>query len=267
MTFAADWLALREPADRAARDPALRRAAAAWLGAVRQPLAMDLGCGTGAMRRGLADVLPGGVRWRLVDRDAGLLALAVREGGEAVAADMARLADLPFDGVRLVTASALLDLASAGWVAALAERVAAAGAGVYATLSYDGRMAFAPERADDVAVTAAFNRHQRREKGLMGPALGPDGAGALAAALVARGYAVRVAPSPWRLGPEQAALAVAFAEGVAAAASEAGEPAAGWFQARRAAAASGLRCTVGHADLLALPPPSTQSNTTSELSA
>lgn len=262
MSFSAGWLTLREPADRAARDAGLRRAACGFL--APGDVVLDLGCGTGATRRAMAGEAPAGLRWRMVDRDPALLALAAREGGEAVEADLVGLAALPFEGVRLLTASALVDLAGADWVAALAARVADVGAGVYATLCYDGVMAWAPALGADDAVRAAFNRHQRRDKGLMGPALGPDGAGALAAALAARGYDVRVAPSPWRLGA--GALAEALAEGVAAAAAEAGEPgAAAWGQARRAeSAVSG--CVVGHVDVLALPP-STQSKTTSESSA
>lgn len=265
MSFAAEWLALREAADGAARDAALRRAAGAWLGHTPEAVVMDLGCGTGAMRRALAGVMPATAHWLLVDRDEGLLAIAAREGGQTIAADMAQMDGLPFEGVRLVTANALLDLASAAWVEALAARVAAAGAGVYVTLSYDGQMAWGPDLAEDAATAAAFNRHQRRNKGLGGPALGPDGAGALAAGLKARGYAVELAASPWRLeAPRDAALMDAFCGGVAGAAEEAGAAsAAAWLQARRAAATSTSHCIVGHVDLLALPP-STQSNTTSD---
>ena len=44
MGFSADWLALREPADHAARDGDLLAAAAQVAGAV----IVDLGCGTGS---------------------------------------------------------------------------------------------------------------------------------------------------------------------------------------------------------------------------
>lgn len=267
MSFSAAWLALREPADRRARNPDLRAAAGAFLAAVPAPLVLDLGCGTGATRRALAADAPGDARWRLVDHDAGLLAEAAREGGEPVSADLADVPALPFDGVRLVTASALLDLASAAWIEAVAARAAGAGAGVYATLSYDGQFHWEPSRSEDAEVIAAFNRHQRRDKGLGGPALGPEAPAALAAALAARGYAVRTAPSAWVLrAPADAPLLAALAEGVAAAAAEEGAAEAGaWGQARRAARA-GVSATVGHVDLLAVPP-STQSKTTSDSSA
>ncbi len=105
MSFSAAWLDLREPADRAARDPALLAAAADYLG---DGWAVDLGCGTGATAR----AFPPRARWRLVDRDAALLARARARLPEArtYALDLGALDDLPLDGARLVTCSALLDL-------------------------------------------------------------------------------------------------------------------------------------------------------------
>jgi len=258
MSFDAAWLDLREPADRDARDPGLRAAALAWLdaapggdGAAR---VIDLGCGTGALWRDFDRPRPG---WRLVDGDAGLLRLAAARcpGVETVAADLADLAAVPFDA-RLVTASALLDLASAAWLDALADRLAAAGAGFYARLSYDGTMRWSPPHPGDAAVLAAFNADQRRDKGL-GPALGPDAAAHMAAALARRGFVVRTAASPWRLDSAAAALMAALAEGVARATG-----ASAWGRSRQTARA----CAVGHLDVLALPGASAQSKTTSESS-
>jgi hypothetical protein len=168
-----------------------------------------------------------------------------------------------FDPARLVTASAFFDLVSEAWVEALVARLAGRGIGLYAALSYDGGLDWAPAFAADAEVRAAFNAHQRRDKGF-GPALGPGATEALAAALARHGYAVRRRPSPWRLGPGERALQDALVEGIAAAAGETGLAVAeSWGQARRAA--SGVSsCTVGHADLLALPPGArAQSNITS----
>jgi hypothetical protein len=210
-------------------------------------------------------VAPVALRWRLVDRDPALLRLAAERCGpraEIVAGELADLDRLPLDGVRLVTASALLDLASREWVEALAARLAAAGIGIYASLNYDGRLEWEPPRGGDAAVRAAFNAHQRREKGL-GAALGPEAAGVLARVLGRHGFAVRLAPSPWRLGPREAALHAALLDGIVAATGEMGLEAAAWGQARRTASG----CTVGHVDLLALPPgASAQSKMTSESS-
>lgn len=250
MSFSAAWLDLREPADRAARDPALLAAASAALG---PGLALDLGCGTGAMAR----ALPAAARWRLLDRDPDLLRIAATRlpGAALVRADLAD--PPPLDGVRLVTLSALLDLMPRAWIERLADRLAAARVAAYACLSYDGRIAWSPPLAEDAPVLRAFNRHQRRDKGL-GPALGPEAGPAFAAALAARGHVVRTASSPWRLGPDQAPLQAALIEGIAQAATEAGHSAAGWARSRLAAIGS---ATVGHLDMLALP--STQSKITS----
>lgn len=251
MSFDPAWLDLREPADQAARDPRLLAAAAAHLG---DGLAVDLGCGTGSTLRAFGQ--PGAAaRWRLIDHDPALLEVArtrLGHGAELHAGDLGDLAALPLAGARLVTASALLDLMPAGWILALADRLAATGAGFYAALSYDGVMAWQPPLDGDAAVTAAFNAHQRGDKGL-GPALGPDAAPAMVAALRARGFHVEMAPSPWRLGPDAVALQAALVEGIAAAAGETGlASAAAWGQARRAASATAL-ASVGHWDLLALP--------------
>lgn len=257
MSFDREWLDLRAPADAAARDPGLHDAARAYLSADPWPLALDLGAGTGATLRSFAAA---GVRWRLVDRDPELLAIAAERHPEAepVVADLARLDDLPLAGIRLVTCSALLDLAAAAWLDGLAARLAAAGTALYAALSYDGGLAFTPDHPEDAAIIAAFNRHQRGEKGLGGRALGPDAARHLAAALANRGFRVRLAASPWGLGPGP--LLAALLGGIASAAAEAGAETGRWRQAR--AAATGA--SVGHLDLFAVPPgASAQSKTTS----
>jgi SAM-dependent methyltransferase len=253
MGFSADWLALRDPADRAARDGAMLRRAAAAAGP--RPVIVDLGCGTGASWRALAPHLPPGTEWRLVDNDPALLAIAaaaVGDGARPVLADLGDLEALPLEGATLVTASALLDLVPEAWLAGLAGRLRVP---FYAVLSYDGRMAWTPPDPRDADVTAAFNRHQRGDKGL-GPALGPDAATRAATVLEAAGFTVESADSPWRIGPDMADLQRALTDGIAAAAAETGLAcAAAWGAARHAAAAATL-CEIGHRDILALPTPS-----------
>lgn len=245
MGFSADWLALREPADHAARDGGLLAEAAEVAGAV----IVDLGCGTGSTRRAFGG-LAGGAVWRMVDADEGLLRLA---GGEGHCLDLNDVQALPLDGAGLVTASALFDLVSAEWVERFVARVAGLRLPVYAALSYDGVMAWKPALPEDAAVTEAFNRHQGGDKGF-GPALGPQAADHLAAQLRAAGYAVLEADSPWWLGPAQAALQAELLVGIAQAAGEAGFAGAdAWLAARRALLGQG-ECRIGHRDLLAVPP-------------
>ncbi|SIT07608.1 Methyltransferase domain-containing protein [Roseivivax lentus] len=251
MGFSADWLALREPADHAARDAALLRRAARAAGP--DPVILDLGCGTGSTVRAMAPHLPAGTFWRLVDNDPHLLRRAADcAGGQAEtwAMDLGDLEALPLEGVTLVTASALLDLMPEAWLRDLAARVRVP---VYAALSYDGDMEWSPADAEDAAVTEAFNRHQRGDKGL-GPALGPDAVETAASAFAREGFDVQHASSPWQLGPASAALQAALVEGIAAAAAEAGAASAEAWGAMRVADAARSTCRIGHGDILAMPP-------------
>ncbi|WP_370462388.1 trans-aconitate 2-methyltransferase [Nocardiopsis sp. FR6] len=248
--FAPEWLALREGADaraRAARPPAL------LYGHGR--VVADLGCGTGSLGRWLAPRLPRPQRWVLLDRDPALLALA-REGVPAAEVvtrrvDLGALRAADLDGATLVAASALLDLCTRAEVETLAGAVVARGCPALLTLSVAGRVEFLPADPLDAAFTLAFNAHQRREG-----RLGPDAAGAAAAAFADLGYEVRTYPSPWLLGPEDAELARTWLRGWVGAAveQEPSLPGADYLERRlRACAREGARITVHHTDLLALP--------------
>lgn len=254
MSFSADWLDLRENADIAARDASMLGEVRSLLEQASAPLVVDLGSGTGSTLRAVGS---SHARWRLVDHDPVLLAEAARRSGsdiETVELDLTRTADIPLESATLVTASALFDLASASWIDALADRLAASQTGLYAALSYDGILEWVPSDPGDAAIRDAFNAHQRGEKSF-GPALGPDGAGYLADAMRKHGYNVTTARSPWRLGPADAELQRALVTGIAKAAGETGVESADAWRARRLAAASQLHCTVGHLDVLALPAP------------
>lgn len=251
MGFASDWLALREPADRRARDEALARRAAAAAGP--DPLIVDLGCGTGATWRALSPFLPDGARWRFVDNDPELLKMAVAAAGDAaepVEADIADLAALPLDGATLVTASALLDLVSESWLDGLVARIDVP---FYAALSYCGTMLWTPDNPLDDTVTRFFNRHQHGDKGL-GSALGPEAADYAASVFAKAGFEVHQADSPWRLGPAMATLQRELTDGIAAAAAEAGIGDAEAWGRHRHEVAGRSYCEIGHRDLLVLPP-------------
>jgi hypothetical protein len=273
--FSPEWLALREPADARARAGALEVALASAM-AARGPtpgttwVAVDLASGTGANVRHLAPRLPGPQRWRLLDADPRLLERARERCTGLRAADgspveiESRTLDLArtslreaCDGASLVTASALLDLVSEAWVQALAAACAGAGAVTLLALDYDGRRECLPGDAGDAQALAAFEQHQRRDKGF-GPALGAQATEAAATAFAARGFHVRRAPSDWWLGPEEAPLQAALLRGWAEAASEArpeARAAIETWQGRRTAhlAARVSRLHVGHQDLLAVP--------------
>ena len=275
--FSADWLALREGADRRARDPVLLARLAALFEARSEIEVVDLGCGTGSNLRALARHLPARQDWILVDHDPALLAAArmrlsawadraadgerlrlAKDGAEIavrfVEADLAAGAGAFLAGrPALVTAAALFDLVSPAWIERFAGAAAGSGAAFYTALTYDGAERWTPPHPTDAAMLAAFLAHQGRDKGF-GPAAGPQATSLLERAFRAHGYAVETAKSPWRLGPGDAALMQALAQGSAAAVGETGavpeETVRAWLDARLAA----VGCEIGHADLLAIPP-------------
>jgi SAM-dependent methyltransferase len=261
--FAADWLALREPFDRAARAPALELSLALWARGRGELRVVDLGAGTGSNLRHLAPRLPVEQRWTLVEHDPALI-LAGRgllpAGVEASyrRADLAReLEAVLEEPVDLVTCSALLDLVSAAWLERLVRIVRARDLALLAVLSYDGRVTLEPALEADALVIGLVDRHQRTDKGF-GPALGPDAALALGRALHAAGETPLVATSDWRAGPAdvglQRALVPGWAEAARAIAPERAPAIDSWERQRlQAIAAGGASCRVGHLDLLRLP--------------
>jgi hypothetical protein len=261
--FPAAWLDLREPVDHRSRAESLVSALTDRWRTETWRRVLDLGSGTGSNLRYLASRLPPPQTWALVDHDADLLARVEDRLMDGVKAFRA-LGDLSAVGLRLVhashlvTASALLDLMSHEWLEALVEACRNAGCGALFALTYDGRIEWSPSvDPDDELVRDAVNDHQRRDKGV-GPALGPTATTAAERLFREAGFEVQVAPSPWRLGPDDQALTVALIEGWAAAAGEQrpeDAPRIREWAARRATAVrgGGVTVEVGHLDLLALP--------------
>jgi len=241
-------------------------------------------------RREGADPLP----WVLVDHDPELLAVAVavaeaeagvgagagagagatRAAGDegsggapsrsvppvrTVVGDLAAEGIAAMVGARLVTASALLDLVSEGWVDRMVEACRGEGAAALFALSYDGRVAWTPAHPLDAAVMEAVNDHQHQDKGL-GPALGPGATAFAARRFREAGFRVGRAASPWVLGPADAPLVRALLDGWVEAAEEMRpdrrQEFRSWGRERQALLEEGRPFTlvVGHEDLLALPP-------------
>ncbi len=253
----AGWLALREPADAAARSTELVDELVDMLPA-GELVVHDLGSGTGSMARWLAPRLPVPQRWVLHDRDVELLSrvdpardVTVRHG------DITRLVPAELADADLITASALLDMMTRDELERFVRVCARVGCPVLITLSVLGRVELTPSDPGDAEVMAAFNAHQRRSTGA-GRLLGPDAAHAAAQAFTALGRTVDVRPSPWRLGPDQGDLVSAWFTGWVGAAVEQEPARQGAFDlyARRrltAAADRALSVTVHHEDLLVRP--------------
>jgi SAM-dependent methyltransferase len=275
--FRPEWLDLREPVDRKSYSALVLEALAEAFAGADSCCACDLGAGTGATLRGVAERLPQQQYWRLVDHDAANLEAArqrlgnwagqpVRHGDQLVLdhggqrltvsfaeADLACTPDCWQARTQLVTASALFDLVSAAWLERFVSALAAARLPLLALLSYDGRLGFERQAPEDAVMIEAFNRHQRTDKGF-GPAAGPAAIGILTDLLAKAGYQLVTGDSTWHLGPEYAAMRSEVLTGWAGAAHEMGVewPVVERWLAHHADPADWLR--VGHLDLFALPP-------------
>ena len=281
--FSAEWLALREPADAAARSGRLLQAVASRFSPETNLTVLDIGAGTGSNARYLAERLHPQQQWLLVDHDPSLLIDASQrmrgwgearglvvsrdEGawrveGEGLAvtfatklvdlADLAASSDL-FADRRLVTASALLDLVSAPWVEALASTCRVAGAAGLFALTYDGRIHCSPEEPGDDEVRQLVNGHQHGDKGF-GPALGPAASTVAAECFGALGYSVEREASDWHLEPDAAELQRQLIDGWSRAAVQMAPDRSAfireWTDRRLAHVLEGRsRLMVGHEDL------------------
>jgi len=75
-SFAADWLALREPFDGAARNPDVLAVVGASFAGLHSIMVTDLACGTGSTLRAISSRLPPRQTWRLADNNLSLLGRA-----------------------------------------------------------------------------------------------------------------------------------------------------------------------------------------------
>jgi hypothetical protein len=248
---------------------------------------LDLATGTGSNIRYLAQHLPRSQSWLALDRSAALLAELPRRMSQWSAArgyhtqtseghcvvrsmhfacdvetrqiDLGSLGDHSvFAGPHLVTASALLDLVSESWLRALAAHCRVAGAVALFAITYNGRFACTPREGEDDMVRDLMNRHQKRDKGLGGPAAGPDAAACAARCFMDAGYSVRREPSDWMLDATdtdiQGLLIDGWAEAAAEMAPERATSIEDWRARRIAHVAAGRsRIVVGHDDLAAWP--------------
>lgn len=280
-----EWLRRRETADAIARSTALTEAIVDAL-PIGEPLRiLDLATGQGSNVRFLAEHLPGSQHWLAVDRSTALLAAlgdkmaewgaargcAVHRSGELCSirgADVdcdvqTQRMDLGtlngreiFAGRHLVTASALLDLVSESWLMTLAARCWEVGAVALFTISYNGRSSCFPDEAEDAQIRDLMNQHQRSDKGLGGPAAGPDAAVCAQRCFEDAGYHVRRERSNWILAPADADVQRTLIDGWALAATEMAPDCArlieAWRERRLAHVDAGRsHLTVGHDDLAA----------------
>jgi hypothetical protein len=279
MSFSADWLALREPADHAGVNPEVRAALSARFAKREHITVVDLGSGAGSNLRGTYGALPKKQHWTLVDYDSKLLAAAkatlakwadtATHDGEKLLLTKAdrhltvqfREADLStgdyaavVEKADLVTAAALFDLVSIASIEKLAQTIVNNGQTFFTVLTYDGHASWQPAHPADFNIRDAFNAHQRTDKGF-GPASGPGGTTALAKAFYARGFRVLRGTSPWVVDKRYGTLRHDLDTGFANAVRETGKmdeaSVANWL-ALRTSSSDGVSI-IGHEDLLAVP--------------
>ncbi|NOJ60413.1 SAM-dependent methyltransferase [Arthrobacter sp. 260] len=282
--ISSDWLSLRRPADEAARQASqpLLADLQNFLAEIRGtdhtgPVRIfDLGAGTGANQAWLAPQLALSQRWTLIDHDADLLDHTLSAppvdgvaGTEAVVAGIEDLgqildadagtADSAVDGPapdrhRFVTCSALLDLLTPDQLRELCATLAATGTAALFSLSVTGVMDIEPADPLDERLNDAFNRHQNR-----GDRAGAQAVDLTAGYLADANFTVTTVDTPWELTGNHAQLIHRFLSDRADAVLEVDPTLAGevdrWLARRSEQAAAGsLRVTIGHRDLLALPP-------------
>jgi len=265
--FSADWLALREEADQAARSERVLDAVRADLAdSISSPFSVcDLGSGTGAAARAFSELFPKPQRWRLVDLDAANLDRAASNLSGADAIEglevNTHVHDLNADcapwepRTDIVTTTAFFDLTSADWLEGFADRLAEDQLPLLATLTYDGRHVFSPMLPLDQKMIDGFNTHQKTDKGF-GPAAGPEAATTLVRLLKERGYDVTTADSSWHLeGKRDAVMLHTLLEGWCAAMIDSqlvgADDANGWLESRKSQTTS---LQVGHTDIFARVP-------------
>jgi hypothetical protein len=283
----ASWLQLREPHDWVARNASLVDAVVGALPDRAEVRVLDLGTGTGSNLRYLINRLPPQQHWTLVDKSPALLdsvaaqtaawagshglrveafddGLTVRGAdGNCRVSVLQRDLDLPLDrdlfrNRHLVTASALLDLASDRWLGELASHCHRAGAAALFALIYNGETTFDPPDRDDGLAQDLLNAHQLRDKGLGGPAAGPAAPARAAHWFRQAGFEVREATTNWDVDASAAAFQRELIDGLASAAVEQQPDCAARIAAWKARrlqhlAAGRSRVRVGHLDLAAWP--------------
>jgi len=275
--FSPKWLALREPADHAARNPQVLAAVGSYFSTKGSLTVIDLGCGAGSNLRGSYAALPARQHWTLVDLDADLLAatretlaawadeareqgeeLVLTKGEHMITVDT-RQADLNKDlewvlgwQPDLVTAAALFDLTSKRWIERFVATLASQRLPLYTVLTYDGRETWQPPHAADGSILAAFKHHQHGDKGF-GPSVGPDATDAMAEAFRKSGFAVSTGDSAWQIDEKRGELMRTLAKGIADAVLETGHVDPATVSDWLAAKAEDATALIGHHDLWARP--------------
>ena len=218
LLFDSEWLTLRRRADHQARDTLLNEEANYWLTTRQRSHIVDLGAGNGNNAHYLIPWLGPQQHWRLIDHDAGLLKDARRgleeliqthhpDAGHCIETGEMDLNALDLPSLHqqwpidLVTASALLDLASESWIEGLVGQCQRIQAAVLLVLNVNGHWSITGIKDPlDETIRQAVNTHQTKSKGWgQGAALGPMAAFNAVDQFKAAGFEVQTRTSVWQL--------------------------------------------------------------------
>lgn len=226
MSFSADWLTLREPADHAARNKGILSLVADYFYGKQVVNITDIGCGTGSNLRGMFHALPPLQNWLLVDYDEKLLtaareklsewADAVLETSPFVIQKSDKIIEITFlqadlnkqlnvvlgYKTDLLTAAAFFDLCSKQWINGLVTQLKLRNIAFYTTLTYDGIEEWSPSHSQDAAALATFHAHQKTDKGF-GLSEGPKANQTLMEAFEKVSYQNHTGKSPWIITEKQ----------------------------------------------------------------
>jgi hypothetical protein len=270
MSFSSQWLALREPADHAARNLGILSDVAAYFHGYQSMNITDIGCGTGSNLRGCYHKLSPIQHWLLVDYDDALLKVAfetlltwadevqsrtpliIKKGDKTLHIafksldlnkNLAELLDIHCD---LLTSAAFFDLCSKAWIDGFVQQLTKRKIAFYTVLTYDGHEQWSPSHINDAEALKAFHAHQATDKGF-GLSAGHLANECLVAAFQQSGYSVKSAKSPWVLTDK--ALINALLDGSAKAVAETGQLNTQQLHAWQEAHKSAEKLTIGHDDL------------------
>jgi len=284
--FSEAWLTLREPADHRSRSQHLTQSVSSWATQQDKLRCVELGAGTGSNLRYLCPLLGHGQQWTLIDKDPKLLEkiphfiktwaeqhlvtctqtsdeLQLESAGFSarvawIEQDLAHdLASLRLDQAQLVCASALLDLASADWLAQLVSLCIDNDCATLFVLSYNGHISWNHSIAEDTLMNELLNAHQLTDKGF-GNALGPEAGQYVFQLMSDHGRQLVTDESNWIIDHRMSAMQMALIEGWACAAREQDSSSSAAIESWRSQRLDACRAgesilTVGHNDLLSLP--------------
>ncbi|WP_068083610.1 hypothetical protein [Polycladidibacter stylochi] len=269
-SFSEEWLRLRFPADKKARNKRLDKLFSRHILRFCETQSTvrihDLAAGSGASLKALLPHLvqcQEQLSWCFYDNDPKLLAVSKEIAQREALSISPIICDLNIPEffqthslVPAVTSSAFFDLVSESWIELLATYLLGVGSTALFSLTIDGRYELSPPHAFDTQVMFAVRQHQQKNKGF-GPALGCEAAAFMIECFNKVGFTVLTGQSDWLLDYHDNQLQQELIQGWYSAALQMGlgESTLEVWRAFRLAALSKQESKImlGHCDILINP--------------